>query len=348
MNLILIGINHKTAPVSVREKFSFTKKHLDESLEKLQYSSFIHGAVILSTCNRTEIYISLAAEKKQTDSKAAKSFVFDIFNANKNDIERYFYIVEGIEAVLHLFRVASGLDSQVLGETQILGQVKSAWLAAYEKRVTSDELDRTFLKAQKVGKVVRAKTWISHGNISIGSVAIDMLEERFNALKGLSVLMIGAGKICALVSKYLKEKNMRAIFVANRTYSRAQELANSCKGLAVEFCSLEEELKCVDIVISSTSSPHVILKKEMLTRIMRIRTKPLFIMDLALPRDVDPQVKEINGIFLYDLDDLKYVVDKNQERKNREAVIAEEIVQRELDRFLSELFEQVAPLNQLC
>ncbi|MBI3991253.1 MAG: glutamyl-tRNA reductase [Candidatus Omnitrophica bacterium] len=347
MDCILIGISHKTAPVSIREKFSFTKKHLDESLVKLQYSGFIHGAVILSTCNRTEIYIDLTAEKKQSDLQAVKSFAFDIFNASRIDLERYFYIYEGLDVVRHLFRVASGLDSQVLGETQILGQVKFAWLAAYDKKVTSDELDRAFLKAQEVGKIVRSQTQISHGNISIGSIAIDMLIDRFNVLEGLSVLILGAGKICALVSKYLKDKNIRAIFVANRTYSRAQELANSCRGLAVEFSKLEEELSGVDIVISSTSSPHIILKKDMLTRIMRIRTKPLFIMDLALPRDVDPQIKEINGVSLYDLDDLKCVVDNNQKRKNAEAVIAEKIVERELNKFLSKQFEQVAGFGQL-
>lgn len=347
MDIILIGINHKTAPVSIRERFSFTKKHLDESLVKLQYSSFIHGAVILSTCNRTEIYIHLAAEKKQLYLQSIKSFAFDIFGANRNDIEHYFYILKGSDVVRHLFRVASGLDSQVLGETQILGQVKSAWLAAYNKRVTSDELDRAFLNAQEVGKTVRSETRISHGNISIGSVAIDMLEEKFNVLDGLSVLMIGAGKICTLMSKYLKEKNIHAIFIASRTYSRAQELANSCRGLAVEFSKLEEELNGVDIVISSTSSPHLILRKGVLARIMRIRTKPLFIMDLALPRDVDPSVKELNGVSLYDLDDLKYVVDKNQERKNKEAVIAEKIVERELNKFLGERFVQAAGLNQL-
>lgn len=340
MSLIVFGINHKTSALKVREKFSFTKKELEESLKKLRYSSLVPGAVILSTCNRTEIYIHLPT--KDTDLKpwAINSLVFDIFHASESDRERYFYIFEGTDALRHLFRVASGLDSQVLGETQILGQVKSAWALAYDKEVTSGVLDRIFKKAEEIGGIVRSETGISQGNISIGSVAIDMLEEKFSNLRERSVLMIGAGKIGALVTKYLKDKNMRGIFVANRTYSRAQELANSCGGRAVDFRGLEEELRGVDIVISSTASPHIVLKKELVARIMCTRTKPLFIMDLALPRDVDPHVKEINGVSLCDLDDLKYVVVKNQKRRDLEAVIAEKIVERELNNFLSEQIEE--------
>lgn len=339
MSLIVFGINHKTATVKVREKFSFTKKEIEESLKKLQYSSLVLGAVILSTCNRTEIYIYLPTKDGHLEPQAINSLVFDIFQARENDRERYFYIFEGTDALRHLFRVASGLDSQVLGETQILGQVKSAWAFAYDKGATSDMLDRIFEMAQEIGGIVRSETMISQGNISIGSVAINMLEEKFDDLQKRSVLIIGAGKISALVSKYLKDKNMRGIFVANRTYSRAQELANSCGGRAVDFCGLEEELKGVDIVISSTSSPHIVLKKELLAQIMCARTKPLFIMDLALPRDVDPGAEEITGVSLCDLDDLKYVVVKNQKRKDLESVIAEKIVQRELNNFLSEEVE---------
>lgn len=335
MNLIVIGINHRTASVKVREKFSFTSRKLDECFMKLKGSPFMFGAVILSTCNRTEIYFDIPVEKSNLGYKEIMSIMFDLYNASEDDTGRYFYIMEGADAIRHIFRVASGLDSQVLGETQILGQVRSAWNLAHDNGITSDRLNKIFKKAHEVGKTVRAKTGISQGNISIGSVAINMLEQRFNDLQERSVLIIGAGKIGTLVSKYLKEKNMRGIFVASRTYSRALELAGSCAGRAVNFCGLEEELKGVDVVISSTSSPHIVLKKEIVALAMSTRTKPLFIMDLALPRDVDPAVKEIMGVSLCDLDDLKCTVSGNQNKKKEEALLAEKIVQRELNSFLA-------------
>lgn len=337
MNLIVIGINHKTAPVNVREKFSFTKKQMEESLAKLKESCLVSGAVILSTCNRTEIYIDLPAEESP-DFSGVKSFVFDIYNTTEAERERYFYILERHEAIIHLFRVASGLNSQVLGEAQILGQVKSAWILAQQRETTSGLLDRLFEKAQEVGRITRIETGISQGNISIGSLAIDMLEERFDDLCERSVLIIGAGKIGALVSKYLKERNMRGIFVANKTYSKAVELANSCAGRAVDFLGLEKELKDVDIVISSTSSPHIILKKEAVAQIMQARVKPLFIMDLAVPRDVEASVKQIKGVSLCDLDDLQFIIEENHDKRKKEAELAEKIVQGEALKFFKLCF----------
>ena len=337
MQMIVTGISHKTSPISVREQFYLRASERELILSSLKNDPAVVEAIVLSTCNRTEIYFDMPVEKKDLDYERIKSIILDIYNAEEDDIGRYFYIMEGAGAIRHLFRVASGLDSQVLGETQILGQVKSAWLLANDKGVTSDTLDKTFKKAQEVGKMVRVKTGISQGNISIGSVAINMLEERFNDLRERSVLIIGAGKIGALVSKYLREKNMRGIFVASRTYSRALELANSCAGKAVDFCSMEAELKDVDIVISSTSSPHIVLKKDVVAHIMSTRAKPLFIMDLALPRDVDPEVKEITGVFLCDLDDLKCAAGENQNKKEAEVTAAEKIVLNELNNFLGNM-----------
>lgn len=333
-NLIVIGINHKTAAVKVREKFSFSAKKIGESLLRLKNSFLVNGAVILSTCNRSEIYFDTPFRNRTPGFKRVTSLIFEIFRAETPDIKRYFYTLENTDALKHLFRVASGLDSQVLGETQILGQVKSAWLIACDKKTSTDALDKMFKKAQGVGKKVRAETGISQGNTSLGSIAINMLEEEFDDLQKRTVLIIGAGKIGTLVSRYLKEKNMHGIFVANRTYERALELAEICAGKAIDFCKLAGELKNVDIVISSTSSPHIVLKKEMLERIMDARRKPLFIMDLAVPRDVDPAVKEIEGVSLLDLDDLKYALNGNQDKKRKEALFAEKIVERELDSFL--------------
>lgn len=330
MMFIVIGISHKTAAVKIREKFSFTAKHRDEALAKLRSCGLVSGAVILSTCNRTEIYASIAEE----NFPLALDFIFSIFGASPSEQKQYFYLLREKACLEHLFKVVSGLDSQVLGETQILGQVKSGWVMAYQKGLTDRELDEIFQKALALGRRVRRETKISQGNVSVGSVAIDLLEKKFSDLARRSVLIIGAGKVGALVSKYLKDKNMAGIFVASRTYSRALEMANACSGRAVDFSRLEQELAGVDIVISSTSSPHIVLKKEMMERIMRLRANPLFIMDLALPRDVDAEVKAIAGVNLCDLDDLKSVVSENQKKKEIEAAAAEKIIAGELTDLL--------------
>ena len=335
MNLILFGINHKTAPLKVRERFSFTGKRLKEVLIELKSIDSILGVVILSTCNRTEIYAHMAdgSEQKAKSREQVTKFFLDGHTFTKDEMNRYFYVLEDIDAVKHVFRVAGGLDSQVLGETQILGQVKSAWTAASEIGTVSSLLDGLFRKAVDVGKIVRTETKISRGNVSLGSAAIKMIEERFFDLMDKFVLIIGAGKIGTLISKYLKEKGINGIFVSNRTYMKARELAENCGGKVVNFSRLQEELKVVDIVICSTSSPHLILRKETLAEVMEIREKPLLIIDLALPRDVAPEAKEIQGISLYDLDDLKSVVEENYNKRKEEAKLADAIVQRKLDKF---------------
>lgn len=335
MGLLLIGINHRTAGVKVREKFSFTRKHLEESLRKLKESRLALGAIIVSTCNRTEVYSDI--EDESCDIPRIEDFIFTLYNAEDSERERYFYILKDTDVIRHLFRVAAGLNSQVLGETQILSQVRSAWTIAQEMGVSSERLDEIFVMAQKMGKHIRQETKISQGNISIASVAIKMLEEKIGRLEERSVLIIGAGKIATLMSNYLREKKIKGIFVASRTYPRAQELASYCGGRAVDFSRLQEELKEIDIVISSSSSPHIILNKETLIKVMRLRRAPLVIMDLAVPRDVDPLVRDIKGISLYDLDDLQCVVEDNYKNREREAVIAERIIEQELGRFLKEV-----------
>ena len=333
MSLLVIGINHKTTPVRVREKFSFTRKLIRESLLKFKDSGFVSGTIILSTCNRTEIYLDI---KEDSPASIVRGLAFAIFGAGISEIERYFYTLQDLAAVRHLFRVASGLDSQVLGENQILAQVESAWVVSKEIGTSSDKLDNIFKRAEEAGRIVRQETRISQGNISIGSIAIKMLKSRLGFLQGLSALIIGAGKIGALISNYLKDEDIQGIFVASRTYERALKIASSCGGRTADFSNLEEELKGVDIVISSTSSPHIILKKEMLIKVMAERKKPLFIMDLALPRDVEPEVRDIEGVFLYDLDDLKCVVEENYKGRELEAASAERIVEREVEVLLKQ------------
>lgn len=333
MALLLIGMSHRTTPVEIREKFSFSNKRLPQALDELNRIDSVRGAVILSTCNRTEIYAE--AVNTPTAISEIKRHLLEAGNIDRaGDISRGLYILNNVEAARHIFRVASGLDSQVLGEVQILGQVRSAWKAARDIGRTTETLDGLFEKALDVGCLVRAETKISQGNVSIGSAALRMLEERFGDLKAKKILIIGAGKIGVLVSRYLREKGIGGIFVSSRTYEKAKALASNCGGKAVIFSQLNDELKKSDIVISATSSPHIILKKDALEELMKARERDLVIMDLALPRDVDPAAGDIPGIWLYDLDDLKFVVEENYNKRKEAAKFAEEIIQRELEQFL--------------
>lgn len=328
MELILIGISHKTAPVEIREKFSFTKVQIQEWQAKLRAISGIEGVIILSTCNRVEIY---AHSSRNVNSLGhIKDFFVNRFNIPEKDFRRYFYVLEDTSAVRHIFRVACGLDSQVLGELEILGQVKSALSASRDSGLTDDFLNLVFEKAIDTGICARRDTRLSYGNVSIGSVAIKVLKERFKDLQDKSVLIIGAGKIASLMTKYLKDENIRGFFVSSRTRAKAYEFARQSGGEVIDFNRLPEKLKAVNIVISSTSSPHLILKKELIEEAMSVRREPLLLLDLAVPRDIDPGVKSISNVTLFDLDDLKSVIEENYNKRKNEAGLVEEIIERQI------------------
>jgi len=332
VNLALIGISHKTAPVRVRERFSFTTEKLKDGLQKLKKIDSVRGIVVLSTCNRMEIYAQLA--DIDSGMREITLFLVNTFLAGEDEIRRYFYTLNGANVVRHIFKVACGLDSQILGETQILGQVKSSREISIQAGAICELLDNLFVEAVKAGVQVRSFTKISQGNVSIGSAAIKMLEERFDNIQDKTILVIGTGKIGGIVCNYLKDKNVKGIFVSNRTYIRACELASRCGGKAVNFNRLKDELKTADIVISVTSSPHIILPYKALSETMRLRNRPLLIMDLALPRDVDPTAKNIPGVSLFTLDDLTLVVEENYAKRQKEVKYAEKIIQKMADNFL--------------
>ena len=332
MNLALIGISHKTAPVRVREKFFFTTEELKDGLQKLKRIDSVRGIVVLSTCNRMEIYAQLI--DIGLGMREITRFLVDTFSTREDKIRRYFYRLNGVDVVRHIFKVACGLDSQILGETQILGQVKSSREISSQAGSICGLLDNLFLEAANAGIQVRSLTKISQGNVSIASTAIKMLEERFDSIQDKSILVIGTGKIGGRVCNYLRDKNVKGIFVSNRTYTRASELALRCGGKAVNFNRLKDELRSADIVISVTSSPHIILSYQTLSETMRLRNRPLLIMDLALPRDVDPMAKNIPGISLFSLDDLTSVVEENYAKRQREAESAGKIIQKMADKFL--------------
>lgn len=332
MNLALIGISHKTAPVRIREKFSFTTEELREGLQKLKEIDSVRGVVVLSTCNRMEIYVQLV--DIDSGMQEITRFLLNTFSTREAEIRRYFYTLNGANVVGHIFNVACGLDSQILGETQILGQVKSSREISTQAGSISELLDNLFIEAVNAGIQVRKLTRISQGNVSIGSAAIKILEGKFDNIRDKSILVIGTGKIGGIVCNYLKDKNVKGIFVSNRTYTKACELAGACGGKAVNFNRLKDELKTADIVISVTSSPHIILPYKTLSETMRLRNRPLLIMDLALPRDVEPRAKDIPGISLFILDDLTSVVEENYAKRRQEARFAEMMVERELNKFL--------------
>ena len=330
MNLVLWGINYRSAPLKVRERFSFSRRKVEQMLVKFSGSEVIDELVILSTCNRTEVYVAAASPG------AAREFLQEELHL-QDYLPEYFYFLENKDVVRHLFSVASGVDSQVMGENQILSQVKEAYFQAKQAGSTGRHFNKLFQKAMEVGKIVRRKTKISAGNVSVGSVALKMLENLWGELEGKRILIIGTGKVGELVVKYLMQKGISGTFVANRTYEKAVELAERIGGKAVRFDHLEKEVESADIVISATSSPHLILKKELVQEVMKNRKEPLCMMDLALPRDIDPRIKGVDNVFLYDLDTLHLIIAENYKMRKKEAEKARIIIKEETEKLWSRM-----------
>lgn len=333
MSLVLVGTSHKISPISLRERIAFSRTHLREILYFLLELEYVKGAVILSTCNRIEIYISTTDIEKAIFQ--IEGFISRYHEIPLYKLKPFLYAYSGSDALEHLFRVAGGLDSQVLGETQILGQTKEAYFQAKEIGSTDFLLNKVFLEAIEVGKKIRTQTKISEGNVSIGSAALNLVKKILGDLKGKRFLLIGAGKITKLLINYLKKEEVKAILVSNRTFEKAKALANQLNGIAIRFAQLKEHLRCVDVIISTTASPHIILKKEDLKETNR----PLVIIDLALPRDVDPGVRDLEFVKLFDLEDISQVADENLEMRKKEAILAGEIIKYEVERLWESILQ---------
>ncbi|NOZ64064.1 MAG: glutamyl-tRNA reductase [Caldiserica bacterium] len=325
MDFVLWGINHRSAPLKVRERFSFSCRKVEEILMRWSKSEVIDELVVLSTCNRTEVYVASGFPGE------VQEFLREELHLRGYPPE-YFYFLQNKDMVRHLFYVASGIDSQVMGENQILSQVKEAYFRAKEAGSTGKHFNKLFQKAMEVGKIVRRKTKISAGNVSVGSVALKMVENLWGGLEGKRILIIGTGKIGELVARYLTQKGISGTFVANRTYKKAVELAGKIGGKAVRLDNLRKEVESADIVISATSSPHLILKKKLVQEVMRCRKEPLCMMDLALPRDIDPEIKNIDKVVLYDLDTLNLIVAENHKMRMKEAEKAKVIIEEEVEK----------------
>jgi len=333
MNIQLIGVNHRTAPVEVRERFAVPEKDLPEALQSLLQFPGISEGLIVSTCNRVEVLAGL-----QNGSCDLKNFLCDYFKVNRDEFDSYTYEFREKEAIRHLFRVTSSLDSMVVGEPQILGQVKEAYAVARALGAVHSELDALLTRSFAVAKKVRNETAIATSAVSIASVAVDLAKKIFGDLKGKSVYLVGAGKMCELAARHLLANGAASIFVANRTYDRAVNLAGKFKGQAIRFEDLYSTVDKADIIISSTGAPHAIFRKEHGEQFMsRRRGRPMFFIDIAVPRDVDPTLNDIDGLFVYDIDDLQQVVATHVADRKREAVHAEEIVAFEVERFHEKL-----------
>ncbi len=342
MSFIAVGTNHKYSPIGLREKISFSKKRIGDALDFLQATTSLKEAVILSTCNRVEIYASTDCAEDGIDE--IKNFFSRFYEINEKTLFPYLYIYRDRSAVRHLFRVSSGLDSLIVGESQIMGQVRAALYESERSGFAGYSLNKIFDSAVLTAKKAHSLTGISKGKVSIGSVAVDFIKEKSRTLSGKNILIIGVGKVTGLVLKYLEKEGRNVVFLSNRTFEKARFLADQIGAKAVRFDNLKEYLTKADIVITATESPHFIIKKSILDRRFTIhdsRTtdKRLLIIDLALPRDVDPEIREIDSVELFGLEDLGAVIDKNRDRKRIEAGKAEQIIEIEVGRTWQEILE---------
>jgi len=328
MELFCLGLNHRTAPVRVRELFAVGTPKLGQASHDLMAGVEAAEAVVISTCNRTEFYI--AAENADEARHRLESQLASQVPENE-DLATHFYTMQKGEAARHLCRVVSGLDSMVLGETEIFGQVKQAYQAALASGATSGVLNRLFQRAFGVGKKVRTETSIQEGSTSIGNVAVDLAEKIFGHLKDSEVMVLGAGEMSRLTAQALVSRGARSIFVANRSYDRAVELATEMNGRAVRFDEWQSVLEKVDVVISSTGAPHAIIHRADVEKARRARKfRPLFFIDIAVPRDIEPAVGEIEEVYLYDIDTLEQLAEEARLRRQRQIEDCERIIDSEL------------------
>ena len=332
MNIIVVGLSHKTAGVEIREKVAFAPTQMEKPLNAVVALPDITEAVIVSTCNRVEIY---ATTRDIAGGMARlKRFLSDYHHIPLETLESHLYSYHGEEATRHVFRVASSLDSMVVGEPQILGQIKTSYGYAAEYKSSGLILNRFLHKAFSVAKRVRTETKIASSAVSVAFAAVELAKKIFGDLSDKTVLLVGAGEMCELAAKHFINTGVRGVLVTNRTYERAEKLAEEFDAKAIRFEDLLDHLPKADIILSSTGAPHFILhEKEVEDVLKRRRMKPMFFIDIAVPRDIDPKVNNVENAYLYTVDDLNGVVATNLEGRKIEAAKAEAIVEQEIGQF---------------
>jgi len=330
--LLLIGISHKTAPVELRERVALPEGRAVSVLRELVSTDEVQEAVALSTCNRTELYM-VAGDDVMAESTAL-GILARRADIRPTELVSHLYSLRNVHAARHLFRVTAGLDAMIIGEAEIQGQVKRAYELALVENTTSAFANRLFREALAAGKRVRTETGIGSSSVSLSSVAVELARQTLGDLSGRRVIVIGAGETGELTARALVERGVDSVFVANRHYNRAIGLAQRFGGQAVRFDALPAELERADIVLSSTGSPHHIVEREELEAVMRARSgRPLLLIDIAVPRDIDPAVRNLDGVHLRDIDDLQRVVERNLSGREAEARRAEALLERDLERF---------------
>jgi glutamyl-tRNA reductase len=330
MSLKILGLNHSTAPVEIREQVIYAGADIPRALDALTALANVHEAVVLSTCNRTEFYIA-----------AGPSGAAELENWLKTDqglgsaAEKALFTLDGDDAIKHLFRVACGLESMVLGEPQILGQLKDAFRQAEQQRTVGPALTRLFHHTFSVAKKVRTDTEIGSSPVSVAYAAVNLANQFFAGFSQHTALLIGAGTTMRLVARHLVGKGIGRLFVANRNFDRAQELASEFGGYALPLSELEGTLEDADILISSTASPNIIVTQEQMIRAIKARKrKPVFAVDIAVPRDLDPKISELDDVYLYSIDDLDKVIVEGQSNREAAVVDAKRILDEETERYL--------------
>jgi len=334
MRILALGINHKTAPVALRERVAFSPSQLEEAGQQLRSHQSIKEAAIISTCNRTEVYTLVDAG----DVRPLMTWLSEFHQLSFDEVAQYSYVHEDQSAIGHLMRVASGLDSMVLGEPQILGQIKEAYDLAKQHALMGSGLDQLFQQVFATAKRVRTETGIGTNPVSVAYAAVSLAQKIFSDLRDSSALLIGAGETIELVARHLRQAGVQKMVIANRTVERAQCLADEMQGEAVALSEIPDRLPKADIVISSTAAPLPILGKGMVERALKLRRhKPIFMVDIAVPRDIEPQVDELDDVFLFTVDDLQEVIDENLASRREAAEQAEELIAASVQEFTRSL-----------
>ncbi|MFC6331603.1 glutamyl-tRNA reductase [Paenibacillus septentrionalis] len=334
MHIVVVGLNYRTSPVEVRERFALAEEQFSDALTKLKATMSIMECVIVATCNRTEIYA--VVERPQICGHDVRWFMEQWFGLPREQFTSHLYMYEDQQAIEHLFKVASGLDSMIIGETQILGQVRSAFLTAQSLKTTGKIFNMLFKQAVTLAKRAHSETKIGELAVSVSYAAVELGKHIFGSFNDKNVFVFGAGETGELTAKHLHSNGATKIQVVNRTLEKAQEVAAQFSGVAYTFEQAQSALEQADIMISSTASKQYILTRADVESLMRKRrNKPLFMIDIAVPRDFDPSIADIDNVFLYDIDDLKDIVESNLAQRKQEAIKIEAMIKEEIEQFVS-------------
>ena len=342
MEICVLGVNHKTAPIEIRERLKFPSHKVQDLLKTLEKRSVFKERLLLSTCNRTEIYG--AGESSEEGLLKAKQFLSEYSQMELSSFEDKLYVLRQPDSVEHLFSVASGLDSMVIGETEIIGQVKHAYQSAHQNQQTGKVLNALFQRSFRVAKNLRSQTKIGAGKVGVASVAIDLAEKIFENLKGVKVMVIGTGEMSTQVTKAMVSRGAAPLIVSSRHFDRAAELAAELGGEAVSYEDYETKVKQTDVIIASTLAPKILIHASQIRKWMKARhQRPLFLIDIAVPRNIEPEAEKIDNVYLYNIDDLKEIADKNMAHRKSQLEGCFRLVRNQTQYFMDWLLKEFSP-----